>query len=42
VARLIDRLSERVEELGARVAELEQQRGTPGDGRDEERRIAAS
>jgi serine O-acetyltransferase len=42
VARVIDRLSERVEELGARLAELEQQRGTPGDGRDEERRIAAS
>ena len=38
VARVIDRLSERLEELNARVAELEQQR----DGHDEERRIAAS
>jgi serine O-acetyltransferase len=42
VARVIDRLSERLEELNARVAELEQQRGGPGDGHDEERRIAAS
>jgi serine O-acetyltransferase len=41
VARVIDRLSERVEELNARVAQLEQQ-GAPGDGHDEERRIAAS
>ncbi len=42
VARVIDRLSERLEELNARVAELEQQRGTQGEGHDEERRIAAS
>jgi serine O-acetyltransferase len=42
VARVIDRLSERLEELNARVAELEQQRGGPDDGHDEERRIAAS
>jgi serine O-acetyltransferase len=42
VARVIDRLSERVEELGARVAELEQRRGPRDDGHDEERRIAAS
>jgi serine O-acetyltransferase len=43
VARVIDRLTERLEELGARVAELEQQRpAAPGDGSDEERRIAAS
>jgi serine O-acetyltransferase len=43
VARVIDRLTERLEELNARVAELEQQRAaTPGDGADEERRIAAS
>jgi serine O-acetyltransferase len=42
VARLLDRLSERVEELSARVAELEHQRGGPGDGQDRERRIAAS
>jgi serine O-acetyltransferase len=43
VARVIDRLTERVEELNARVAELEQQRGgAPGDASEEERRIAAS
>jgi serine O-acetyltransferase len=42
VARVIDRLTERLDELNARVAELEQQRGAPGDGSDAERRIAAS
>jgi serine O-acetyltransferase len=43
VARVIDRLSERLEELNARVAELEQQpRGSREGGHDEERRIAAS
>jgi serine O-acetyltransferase len=43
VARVIDRLTERVEELNARLAELERQRdGAPGDASDEERRIAAS
>jgi serine O-acetyltransferase len=43
VARVIDRLTERVEELDARLAELERQRdGAPGDASDEERRIAAS
>ena len=39
---MIDRLTERVDELNARIAELErQQSGAPGDG-SEERRIAAS
>ncbi len=43
VARVIDRLSERLEELNARVAELEQRHGpAPDGGHDEERRIAAS
>ena len=47
VARVIDRMSERLEELNARVAELEQQRAVPGEvppaeTPDGERRIAAS
>ena len=42
VARVIDRLNERLEELSARVVELEQQRGAAEGGHDEERRIAAS
>lgn len=43
VARVIDRLGERLEELTARVAELEQERAaTPAGKPDEERRIAAS
>jgi serine O-acetyltransferase len=42
VARVIDRMSERLEELSARVAELEHQHGGREDGHDEERRIAAS
>ena len=42
VARVIDRLTERVEELSARVAELEQQRGAAPGAAEEERRIAAS
>jgi serine O-acetyltransferase len=43
VARVIDRLGERLEELTARVAELEQERaGVPAVAPDEERRIAAS
>ncbi len=42
VARVIDRLGERLEELSARVAELEHQRGASEGGHDEERRIAAS
>ena len=41
VARVIDRLSERLEELNARVAELEHERAAEA-GHDEERRIAAS
>ena len=44
---MIDRLTERLEELNARVAELEQQRAVPGEALppespDGERRIAAS
>lgn len=39
VARAIDRMTERLDELAARVAELERQRPAPAD---EERRIAAS
>jgi len=44
VARVIDRLGERLEELTLRVAELEHERaGTPaGTADEEERRIAAS
>ena len=42
VARVIDRLTEQLDELNARVAELERQHASaPGDG-SEERRIAAS
>jgi serine O-acetyltransferase len=43
VARVIDRLGERLEELTLRVAEIEQERaGAPAAKADEERRIAAS
>jgi serine O-acetyltransferase len=42
VARVIDRLTEQVDQLTARVGELERQHpATPGDG-SEERRVAAS
>ena len=41
VARVIDRLTERLDELNARISDLERQHGgAPGDG-SEERRIAA-
>jgi hypothetical protein len=39
---MLDRLSERVDELSARVAELEHEHGGPEDGHDAGRRIAAS
>ena len=35
-------MSERLDELTARIAELEQQGAQPAAGADEERRIAAS